>query len=618
MIQQRWTRVLGPTLLTLLAIWVGSGADPASSQESLYKLPYPAGKEYKCTQGNDIGEEEGGSHFGKPKYAFDFDSSFDHGLVVASRGGKVLYVKEDSKQGGCAVRYGNSANYVIVDHGDGTSALYLHLEYESILVEEGQSIAQGETIGRADSTGYVCGAHLHFQVQKTPGDRSHWYTQSVPITFSDADVLTKDPDGIPKAGQRYKSDNSLAAATCPPEGQPEFAQGDMVFATDDLRAREHAGTTHPAVATVAKGTSGKVLEGPVCADGYVWWRIEYENGAIGWSAQGWLESRTTFTDPFAYCAAVGTIDEPDNRYIGGAEGDAVLWARLGWKVDQTFRRLWRCLEGKVLACQTDMYFAGCGRYPSPPKPAEEMFYMPAIAEFCSRNPDSALVPFFVTGHGPSVYVYNWRCEGTKATAYYVGDFDARGFVVDRWGEVPAAPTSSPPGGVAADLWQFAGQVNEALATSDVTFFIQMTAIQEIPCGFFGPMPPECEGDFDKEVMGIMDGVPGAFAGAWTPAQYEANLGKWFSEAKDGAQDDIGSGRFQVHGIMLEERPTLVATYMMTGTLRQIVRFQLEQQEGQWRIAAVHWGAAAGPSPSQLLELWESDPTVNYVRWPDFN
>ncbi|HWI61124.1 MAG TPA: hypothetical protein VNT75_04785, partial [Symbiobacteriaceae bacterium] len=25
---------------------------------------------------------------------------------------------------------------------------------------------------------------------------------------------------------------------------------------------------------------------------------------------------TTYTDPFAYCAAVGTIDAPDSRYIG--------------------------------------------------------------------------------------------------------------------------------------------------------------------------------------------------------------------------------------------------------------------------------------------------------------
>src|SRR5664280_2603081 len=28
------------------------------------------------------------------------------------------------------------------------------------------------------------------------------------------------------------------------------------------------------------------------------------------------EARITYTDPFAYCAAVGTIDAPDSRYTG--------------------------------------------------------------------------------------------------------------------------------------------------------------------------------------------------------------------------------------------------------------------------------------------------------------
>ncbi len=34
-------------------------------------------------------------------------------------------------------------------------------------------------------------------------------------------------------------------------------------------------------------------------------------------------SAATFTDPFAYCAAVGTIDAPDARYTGAKMPDVV-------------------------------------------------------------------------------------------------------------------------------------------------------------------------------------------------------------------------------------------------------------------------------------------------------
>jgi hypothetical protein len=36
-----------------------------------------------------------------------------------------------------------------------------------------------------------------------------------------------------------------------------------------------------------------VLEGPVCAEGYAWWRVDY-NGTLGWTVEGtgeeyWVE-----------------------------------------------------------------------------------------------------------------------------------------------------------------------------------------------------------------------------------------------------------------------------------------------------------------------------------------
>jgi hypothetical protein len=30
----------------------------------------------------------------------------------------------------------------------------------------------------------------------------------------------------------------------------------------------------------------KIIEGPVCQDGYLWWKIQKDNGISGWSAEG--------------------------------------------------------------------------------------------------------------------------------------------------------------------------------------------------------------------------------------------------------------------------------------------------------------------------------------------
>jgi hypothetical protein len=40
------------------------------------------------------------------------------------------------------------------------------------------------------------------------------------------------------------------------------------------------------VGTIYRGTAVVVLEGPACADGYAWWRVELTDGLTGWVAEG--------------------------------------------------------------------------------------------------------------------------------------------------------------------------------------------------------------------------------------------------------------------------------------------------------------------------------------------
>lgn len=151
-----------------------------------YRLPYEDGKAYLCTQGNHGSV----SHNGNMAYAFDFGMP-EGSHVCAARGGKVTAIKEDLTGGGLTAEYRGKANYVKIDHGDGTVASYLHLKKDGALVEVGQQVESGDVIGLSGATGYVTGPHLHFQVEKGG--------KTIEIKFVEA--------GIPVEGKSYTSQN---------------------------------------------------------------------------------------------------------------------------------------------------------------------------------------------------------------------------------------------------------------------------------------------------------------------------------------------------------------------------------------------------------------------------
>ena len=69
--------------------------------------------------------------------------------------------------GGTVVRAGydgSYGNYVKIQHKNGLTTLYAHMS--SILVNTGDSVSQGQVIGKVGSTGNSTGPHLHFEVAK--------------------------------------------------------------------------------------------------------------------------------------------------------------------------------------------------------------------------------------------------------------------------------------------------------------------------------------------------------------------------------------------------------------------------------------------------------------------
>lgn len=75
--------------------------------------------------------------------------------VVAAEAGTVVYSG-----------WKNTAGYtVIIDHGDGIKTHYYHMKEGSLKVSTGQKVSQGQAIGQIGASGYVTGAHLHFEIK---------------------------------------------------------------------------------------------------------------------------------------------------------------------------------------------------------------------------------------------------------------------------------------------------------------------------------------------------------------------------------------------------------------------------------------------------------------------
>lgn len=159
--------------------------------------PYPCGSTYQVTQGHNTG-----SHTGMGAWAWDIGIGVG-GEVASPADGTVRRVRMDSTTGGCSSSYANDANYVVVDFGDGTEALFLHLQAGSTNLQMGDPVKQGDVVGRVGLTGWVCGAHLHFQIQQTCAS---WWCQSISSTFVDY--------GDPGYGASLASNNCPVLTAC--------------------------------------------------------------------------------------------------------------------------------------------------------------------------------------------------------------------------------------------------------------------------------------------------------------------------------------------------------------------------------------------------------------------
>ncbi len=177
--------------------------------------------------------------------------------------------------------------------------------------------------------------------------------------------------------------------------------------------------------------------------------MKSNHGSLVWALLGVLATiatacspatGATFSDPFAYCAAVGTVDKPDARYTGAPVPDEVI---NGFKkaaglesstepMDMLRKTtIWRCMGGKVYACNFGANIPCDSKANTSRTPSQEML------DYCKANPNSDFLPMAVTGHDT---VYSWRCTNDQPeVVQQVGQVDAAGYIQQFWYAIQPSP-----------------------------------------------------------------------------------------------------------------------------------------------------------------------------------
>ena len=94
-------------------------------------------------------------------------TTWHNGVDLAAGSGTAIYA---TKSGTVTTSLESSiwGNYVVINHGDGFSSLYAHMQ--GLIVSAGDYVKQGQVIGYVGSTGLSTGPHLHFTIYYNGSD----------------------------------------------------------------------------------------------------------------------------------------------------------------------------------------------------------------------------------------------------------------------------------------------------------------------------------------------------------------------------------------------------------------------------------------------------------------
>lgn len=147
---------------------LGVRGNEVARSASPYVLPYPVWVKHNIRQGNC---NDSNSHNFKTGETFAYDFEMPIGsTIVAAREGKVLHVIDKYTDDQHAL---SEPNGLYFDHGDGTCARYGHLTKNGILVRPGETVTQGQMIGRSGNSGLSKGPICTFRLQSVLTPKIH-------------------------------------------------------------------------------------------------------------------------------------------------------------------------------------------------------------------------------------------------------------------------------------------------------------------------------------------------------------------------------------------------------------------------------------------------------------
>lgn len=233
----------------------------------------------------------------------------------------------------------------------------------------------------------------------------------------------------------------------------------------------------------------------------------------------------TFTDPFAYCAAIGTIDAPDARFTGEQPPAAVIEGiRQAFDApadtpDDFYRNgtFWRCADGQVKAC-----FVGAN-LPCDAKADLSETPNEGTVAFCKENPSAEVVPAAATGRAT---VFTWSCaDGAPVKGEQVAQADAQGFIADFWYVIEPPTTDASVGAyvpIPTDVCEILkadaeSALGVAFTMSEAPFFDYISQEGGTGC----QLTATGDGVDFADPMAVVDALKAAFVGWEEDMQYAA-------------------------------------------------------------------------------------------------
>ena len=170
---------LDPKRFAAVSEWRGNGADrglggpfiPASDEvEPRFKDLFISWRRLETMQASlasipalvPVKNYRSSSGYGRRFDPFNGRAAMHAGVDMAGSHGEPIYATASGKvmQAGVASGYGKM---VEISHGKGIDTRYGHMS--AILVKSGETVRQGQLIGRMGSTGRSTGTHLHYEVR---------------------------------------------------------------------------------------------------------------------------------------------------------------------------------------------------------------------------------------------------------------------------------------------------------------------------------------------------------------------------------------------------------------------------------------------------------------------